>query len=140
MMHPDPYRAYRFRVEISRIQQGGFQSVSGLERQCQIEPYREGGVNDYEHQLITLSNYPPLVLKRGLFDNSIWDWHQDVISGAVERETISVVLLNDSGQDVWRWICVDAYPSKWSGAELEATSNNIATESIEFVHQGLIRQ
>lgn len=140
MTHPDPYRAFRFRVEISRIQQGGFQSVSGLERQCQIEPYREGGINDFEHQLITLSNYPPLMLKRGLFDNSIWDWHQDVINGVVERETISIILLNDSGQDVWRWICVDAFPSKWTGAELEATTNTVATESIEFVHHGLRRQ
>ncbi len=140
MTHPDPYRAFRFRVEISRIQQGGFQSVSGLERQCQVEPYREGGINDFEHQLITLTNYPPLLLKRGLFDNSLWQWHQDVINGNVERETIAIVLQNGIGEDVWRWVCVDAFPSKWSGAELDAISSNIATESIEFVHHGLTRQ
>ena len=140
MKHPDPYRAFRFRVEIDQLQLGGFQSVSGLERTCTIEPYREGGVNDYEHQLITLTNYPALVLKRGLFNTGLWDWHQDVINGGVKRETIAIVLLDDAGEEVWRWICIEAFPSKWTVAELEATANNIATESIDFVHHGMTRQ
>ena len=139
MKRPDPYRAFRFRVEIDQIQLGGFQSVSGLERTTTIEPYREGGINDYEHQLITLTNCPALVLKRGLFNTTLWDWHQDVINGIVNRETIAVVLLDDTGEEVWRWICVEAFPSKWTGVELDATANNIATESIEFVHHGLTR-
>jgi phage tail-like protein len=140
MPRPDPYRAYRFRVEIGGTQQGGFQSVSGLERVCEIEPYREGGVNDFEHQLVTKTTYPPLILKRGLVDEYLWDWHQDVINGEVERETLSIVLINESDEEAWRWICVGAYPAKWTGAELDATSNGIATESVEFVHHGLIRQ
>ena len=140
MSRSDPYRAYRFRVEIDQVQQGGFQSVSGLERTCTIEPYREGGVNDFEHQLITLTNYPALVLKRGLFNSEIWDWHQDVINGNVKRETIAIVLLDDNGDEVWRWVCVKAFPSKWTGAELDATGNNIATESIDFAHHGLTKE
>lgn len=140
MARPDPFRAYRFRVEIDGSQEGGFQSVSGLERQCQIEPFREGGINDFEHQLITLTNYPPLVLKRGLVDAFLWDWHQDVINGTVERKTVSVVLVDETGQEAWRWICAGAFPAKWTGAELDASASNIATESVEFVHQGLTRQ
>ena len=65
---PDPFRAFRFRLEISGLQQAGFQSVSGLERSCTIEPYREGGVNHFEHQLVTLTTYPSLMLKKGLVD------------------------------------------------------------------------
>ncbi len=140
MARPDPFRGYRFRVEILGMQEAGFQSVSGLERQCKIEPYREGGINHYEHQLVTLTNYPPVVLKRGLADKSLWDWHQKVINGTVVRRTISVMLIDDTGKEVWRWICAGAFPSKWSGAELDATANNVATESIELVHQGLTGQ
>jgi phage tail-like protein len=137
---PDPYRAFRFRVEIGGLQQGGFQSVSGLARESKIEPFREGGINHFEHQLVTLTTYPPLVLKRGLFDPMLWDWHQEVIGGTVLRRTITVKLLNDGGDEVWHWICEGAFPSKWSGAELDATGNVIATESIEFVHHGITRQ
>ena len=99
MKPPDPYRAFRFRIEIDSMQQGGFQSVSGLERETRIEPYREGGINHYEHQLITLTTYPTLTLKRGLVDTALWDWHQEVINGLVQRRTVSVVLIDDTGEE-----------------------------------------
>ena len=140
MARPDPYKAFRFRVEIDGAIEGGFQSVGGLERQSQIEPYREGGVNHFEHQLVTFTNYPALVLKRGLVDADLWDWHQSVIDGQVERKTLSVMLVDDGGNEVWRWICADAFPSKWSLSDLDAVGNNVAMESLEFVHQGLTRQ
>lgn len=141
MARPDPYRSFRFRVEIDGTQEGGFQMVSGIERTTEIEPYREGGVNDYEHQLVIRTVYPPLILMRGLVDTVLWEWHQDVIEGTIERRKISIVLLDESGQtEVWRWVCIDAIPVKWTGADLDAVGGTIATESVEMAHQGLIRQ
>jgi phage tail-like protein len=137
---PDPFRAYRFLVEIDGTEQGGFQTVSGIERDTKIEPYREGGVNDHERQIAGLTTYPALKLKRGLVDSQLWEWHQDVIAGTVRRKTISVVLLDDVGGEAWRWVVAEAFPSKWSGAELDAGQSTLATEAVEFVHHGLTRQ
>ena len=138
-MAKDPYRAFRFRVEIDNTQQGGFQTVTGLERETKIEPYREGGNNLFEHQLAVLTTYPPISLKRGLVDQTMWDWHQDVIEGRIARKTIAVVLLNESAAEVWRWIVEGAFPSKWTGADLDATTAAIATESVQLVHHGVRR-
>jgi phage tail-like protein len=135
----DPYRAFRFQVEIDNTQQGGFQTVSGLERETKTEPYREGGVNEFEHQLAGVTTYPPLTLKRGLFDETLWKWHQDVIEGRIERKTMAVVLLDEAGEEAWRWIVADAYPAKWTGAELDAAASAVATESVAFVHRGVTR-
>jgi phage tail-like protein len=135
----DPYRAFRFLVEIDNTQQGGFQTVSGLERETKTEPYREGGVNEFEHQLAGVTTYPPLTLKRGLVDPSLWDWHQDVIEGRIERKTLAIVLLDEVGAEAWRWVVADAYPSKWTGNELDAVANAVATESVAFVHRGVTR-
>jgi phage tail-like protein len=140
MARPDPYRGFRFVLEVDGTEAGGFQTVSGIERQTEIEPYREGGVNDFEHQLVVKTTYPALVLKRGLVDTGLWDWHQDVIAGEIERRTISVLLLDDAGDEAWRWICVGAYPAKWTGAELDAMAEAVATESVELVHHGITRQ
>ena len=140
MFRPDPYRAYRFVIEIDGTEQGGFQTVGGLERQTAIEPYREGGVNDFEHQLAVKTTYPPLNLKRGLVDQWLWDWHQDVIAGTVERRTVSVILLDEQRGEAWRWVCIDAFPAKWTGAELDALTSGIATEAVELVHHGITRQ
>ena len=38
----DPYKGFRFRVEIDGIQQGGFAECSGLGSEIQVEEYREG--------------------------------------------------------------------------------------------------
>lgn len=139
MPRPDPYRAFRFLVEIAGIEQGGFQSVSGIERDTKIDPYREGGVNDYEHKHAGLTTYPPLKLKRGLVDPWLWYWHQAVILGQVQRLPMSVILLGKGGEEAWRWVIVGAFPSKWSGADLDAGQNVVAAETVEFVHHGLFR-
>jgi phage tail-like protein len=136
----DPYRAFRFRIQIDALEQGGFQSVSGLTRETKIDPYREGGINEFEHQHAGHTTYPPLTLKRGLADPALWDWHQQIISGTIERKTISVVLIDEAGAEAWRWICAGAFPSKWTGGELDAARGEVATESVEFVHHGLTRQ
>ena len=140
MARPDPYRAFRFVVEIDGTQQGGFQTVSGVERETKVDAYRDGGVNDHELKHAGLTTYPPLRLKRGLVDPALWDWHQEVIAGRVRRKTISVVLLNEMGLEAWRWVLAGAFPAKWSGAELDAGQNGLATETVEFVHHGLTRQ
>ena len=140
MARPDPYRVFRFVVEIDGTEAGGFQAVSGVERQTEVEAYREGGVNDFEHQLVAKTTCPPLVLRRGLVGSWLWDWHQDVVSGRVRRRTVSVLLLDEAGQEAWRWVCVGAYPARWTGAELDAMSESVATESVELVHHGITRQ
>jgi len=134
----DPFGAFRFRIEIQGLEVAGFQSVSGIASETKIEPYREGGVNDHERQHIGVTTYPPLRLKRGLTDPILWAWYSAVVTGQIERRTISVILLGQGRSEVWRWIFVGAYPAKWTAGDLDAAQNVIATESVEFVHHGLV--
>ena len=136
----DPFRSFRFRVEALGLDRGGVQSVTGLERVTATEPYREGGVNDFEHQLAVMTTQATLTLKRGLIDPWFWDWHEDVIRGEIERRAISIILLDQTGAEAWRWVCAEAFPTKWSGSDLDAGTNAVAVESIELVHHGLTRQ
>jgi phage tail-like protein len=137
----DPYGGFRFRVEILGLQVGGFTEISGLDREVEIQDFREGGVNDYTHKLVTVTKYQNLSLKRGIADKfDLWQWHQDVINGKIERRQITVVLLDESGADTWRWIVDGAYPVKWSGNSLNATTNAVFVESVDFVHNGIRRE
>lgn len=136
----DPFRSFRFRIEAQGLDRGGVQFVSGLERVTEVEPYREGGINDYEHQLVVKTTQAVLTLKRGLMDTWFWDWHEDVVDGTIERKTISIILLNQVGDEAWRWVCADAFPTKWSGGDLDAAANAVAFETVELVHHGLTKQ
>lgn len=140
MRDTDPYGGFRFRVEVLGLQVGGFSEASGLEREVQLEEYREGGVNSYTHKLVTVTKYPNLTLRRGLADSAeLWQWHQDVVNGKIQRRQINIVLIDASGADTWRWVIEKAYPVKWSGAALNATTSAVFVESVEFAHNGVTR-
>jgi phage tail-like protein len=134
----DPYLSFRFLVEIQGLIVGGFSEVSGLQAETEIEEKREGGVNDYVHKLPKITKYQNITLKRGITDSdTLWEWHQDVVNGNVERKTVFVVLLDCEGDEQWRWQFIDAYPVKWTGPDLTAGSSAVAVETIELAHNGI---
>lgn len=137
----DPYLAFKFNVEVSGLKVGGFSEVSGLQVETEVEEYREGGVNTYVHKLTGPSRYPTnLTLKHGLTDiDGLWKWHQDVVRGVVNRKKVSIILQDSAGKEKWRWVFNDACPVKWIGPELRAGSADVAVESIELVHKGMIK-
>jgi len=140
MARSDPYSVFRFLVEIDGLLQGGFSKVRGLQRETKVESFREGGVNDFERKLVTLTTYPALVLDRGLADPRLWDWHQKVAEGRVQRRTITLTLRDERGRDVWGWTVHSAFPSKWSVSDFDAASGQVAVESLEIAHHGILRR
>ena len=137
MPRNDPYRGFRFRVEFDHIQHGGFSRVKGIARETKYESFREGGVNDFEHKLATLTTYGPLVLERGLVDEYLWAWHENVVEGRVTRRNLTVALHDANDDEVWRWLVVSAFPVKWSGSDLDGGSAQVVIESVEFAHHGI---
>jgi len=139
MARVDPYRSFRFRVEFDQGQHGGFVRAKGLARETKVDTYREGGVNDFEHKFATLTTFGPLILERGLADDYLWNWHEDVIQGRIRRRTVTVSLHDEADQEVWRWVFEGAFPSKWSGSDLDASTGQVLVESVELTHHGFKR-
>jgi phage tail-like protein len=135
----DPYLAFQYQVEIESITIGGFSEVTGLQVETEIQEYREGGLNEYMHRLAGPTRYPSnLILKRGLTDvDTLIRWHQQVTQGTVQRFNGSIVLLDISGQERWRWNFLQAYPVKWTGPNLRATAAEVALETLELAHNGI---
>lgn len=139
MARTDPYRGFRFRVEFDQVQHGGFSRVKGLMRETKFETYREGGVNDFEYKLATLTSYGNLILERGLADDYLWSWHETVVEGRIQRRTLTVALYNTVDEEVWRWLVEGAFPVKWSGTDLDGGSAQVLVESVELAHHGIKR-
>jgi len=146
MRSEDPYRTFRFLVELESLVQGGFSQIAGLERETRVDSFHEGGLNTHEIKRIGHTTWPNLVLKRGLADQRLWDWHEEVIArtlnGALgsQRKDLRIVLLDAQGDKAWAWVCQHAVPVKWSGGELNATTNQVAVETLELAHHGLRRE
>lgn len=137
MSRKDPYHGFRYLVELGGLTVGGFSRVRGLIRETKFEAYREGGVNDFEHKLATLTSFGNLVLERGLIASELWDWHEEVVNGSVKRRKITITLLDELKTEVWRWHADGAFPVKWSVSDFDAANSQVVIENIEFVHHGL---
>src|SRR5690348_10351202 len=137
MQRVDPLRGFRFRVEIDGITSGGFVRVKGLQRELKHESFREGGVNDYEHKLVTQVSFPSVVLERGLALEDLWKWAQAAADGDIQRKTIWIRLQDEAGDKAWAWQLDWAIPVKWACSDLDANSSQVAMESIELAHHGL---
>ena len=138
MPRHDPYSGYRFVVLVNQVLKGGFSKARGLNRETRVETFREGGVNDHEHKLATLTSYGNLVLEHGLADPFLYAWHQTTVEGHIKRALLTVTLRDEQGRDAWSWNVLNAFPVKWAVSDFDAASGQVATEAVEFAHHGLL--
>lgn len=140
----DPVLGFRFSVavEINGLVVAGFSEVSGLQSELEVQEYREGGVNEFTHKFAGPAKYPSnLILKKGIADSQgLWSWYGKVVQGTVERQTVTILLMNSQGDETRRWQLQKAYPVKWSGPDLKAATSEVAIEILELAHEGLILQ
>ena len=138
MARNDPYGQFNFRIEIDGVIQGGFSEASGLTTDTNIIEYREGQEITTTRKLPGLIKYNNIVLKRGWTnDRKLWEWRKKVIDGKTERQSGTIVLLDEGRQPALRWNFVQGWPSKWEGPALNAKTSEVAIETLEIAHEGL---
>lgn len=131
MARVDPYRNYRFLVEIDGIVQAGFSECSGFGSSVEVVEYREGGDPTTVRKLRGKVSYPDITLKWGITDSrELYDWHLAAVNGEVERKNGSIVILDDKGQEKVRWNFFSAWPSKYDAPSLDAKGNDVAIDSL----------
>lgn len=135
----DPAPSFKYGVMIDGNLMAGFTSCSGLEVTRESKPVEEGGINDHVHQLPGPLKQSRLTLKNGLvYSNYMWNWiHAGMYDVKVTRRPITIILYGVDGTAARTWTVADAYPVKWSTGELKSDGNEVAVETVEFVHNGL---
>jgi len=130
----DPYRGFNFRVEIDNSTVAGFREASGLSFTVDPVEYREGPDPQLHPRKLTgLRKFGNIALKRGFTKNDeLWKWYRNVLNGVEDRRNGSVILQDEQHEDVLRWDFENGWISKWEGPSMNATSNDVAIESIEI--------
>ncbi|MEZ5286229.1 MAG: phage tail protein [Vicinamibacterales bacterium] len=133
----DPLSGFNIRVEISGITAAGFTECTGLSSETEVVSYREG-TDRRVRRLPGLTKFANVTLKRGIStDRALWDWRQAVVDGQVDRRVVSIVLMDAARNEVARWNLFEAWPAKWEGPTLNASSSAVAIETLEIAHEGL---
>ena len=133
--------ALRFKVMIDDYGSlGSWSKCDGLTVEYEIQEYQEGGQNNYVHRLPGRCKYQNVKLTRPLDKSSadVASW----VAGQrtkVKRSNAEIAVLDPAGEVVVQWNLTDVYPVKWSGPSLDATGNQIATETLEIAHNGFLK-
>ncbi len=134
----DPLRNFRFRVEIEGSPVAAFSDVSGFDASINL-PEGDGMA---PRKLPGVRKYSNLTLKKGVVSSAdILNWIKTISSssGKVERKSITIVLLDETGKDAAAWQAVNAWPMKYSISELKGTGDETLLETLELACEGVTK-
>lgn len=136
----DPYRAYNFKLVIQGVTVGHFVECTGLGVRIHAIRYQEGG-GHIVHRIPGPVEYDDVTLRYGLTSTAeLWNWFMTGVQGKVERRNVSILMLDpDDITEVLRWDLINAWPSEWRGAPLDALAREVAIESMTLVYESLQR-
>jgi len=135
----DPYKNFKFLVEIEGIAVAGFSECDGLTTEVNVIEYREGNEDITVRKLPGLVKYSNITLKRGITGSKdLYNWYKEVVKGKIKqiRRNMAIVLLDDEGNQAVRWVVRNAWPMKYTGPTLNAKSSEVAIETLEIAHEG----
>ncbi len=119
----------------------GFTEVTGLTIENEVIEYREGNSPEYNKvKMPGLHKYSNITLKRGTFakDNSFFTWLNTVKLNTIERRDLIISLLNENHEPVVTYKVKNAWPVKIQAPDLKSDANEVAVETIELAHEGLV--
>ncbi len=138
----DPYRNFRFLVEIDGIVQAGFSAATIPDSAQDPIEYREGSETPTVRKLPGLVKYGNLTLKWGITDSlDMYNWRKLVEQGKMKdaRRNLAIILMDEEGNPAARWEFTDAWPNKYDAPDLDGKGNEVAIETVEIVHEGMKR-
>ncbi|MEO7863502.1 MAG: phage tail protein [Nitrospirales bacterium] len=140
VLRKDPFRNFRFRVEIDGIQKAAFSEVTGIESADEPTDYKVGNEQN-SRKLPGQNKFSNITLKRGVTNSSeLHDWHKENIQGVTKRKRVSITAVNEDGTNGARWEIHDAWPSKYHGADVNAKGNDVVIETLELSSEGIVRE
>jgi phage tail-like protein len=118
-----------------------FQEVSGLETETQPIEYRHGDSKIFSTiKMPGIAKTGNVTLKKGVFvkDNNFWKWYDAIKMNTIKRETVTIQLLDEKGAPTMTWTLSNAWPTKISSPDLKSDANEVAVETMELAHEGIV--
>ena len=136
-----PYKKYNYKVLIDGKEEAGFSEVSSPDITSDPVEYREGSMaGKTPGKQPGILKYSNVTLKRGTTESQVFvDWMKEIQNGKAPRRTVVITLMDDEMKEVASWQLEKAWPTKYTAPDFNATSNEVAIESLELVCEGITR-
>ncbi|MCP3921428.1 MAG: phage tail protein [Desulfobacterales bacterium] len=132
-----PLPTFHYRVEIDGMDPVAFSEVSGLNIEVKPITYKDGlsCIQGAKH-MPGMSEAAKLTLKKGVItgDSQLYTWINSIRITTVEKKNITISLMDEKGEaPVVTWKVMNAFPVKMDAPSFNATSNEVAIESLELM-------
>lgn len=135
-----PLVKFQFAVKIGETD-FVFQEVTGISSETQVIEYRGGNSKAYSTvKMPGIKKYSNITCKKGHFtgDKAMWDKYNAIKMNTIKRETVVISLLDEENQPAMTWNLQNAFPVKITVSDANSDANNVAIESMELAHEGLV--
>lgn len=130
-----PLAAYNYRVTVDNSETMSFSEVSGLEIDHEHVLYRHGFSWVMGDNLIRAQRKPiNVTLKRGVSKQRkyLYDWMK-----SADKKHVKIELCDESGSVIVSWDVTRALPLKLDAPSFNASSNDVAIESLNLIAHDL---
>jgi phage tail-like protein len=123
---------------------GQFREASGLDSEQEIVEQKEVDANGNPVIVKVPGNlkWSNIELKRGVdVDKALWEWRYQVEMEGPDsaRTDCTLELIDYDGSPIATYMISQAWPSKYTGAAMNAGSNEVAVEGVTICHEGFKR-
>jgi phage tail-like protein len=136
-----PLPVYNYRVEIDG-DAVGFSEVSGLSIAYETTTYKESPVESGSPgprvmHMPAQAMPANISLKKGFVRGksvpALFKWINSIATNLIDKKDIFVRLCDEHGAPVISWKVINAFPTKLDAPTFDATSNEVAVESLELM-------
>ncbi|MEA3334299.1 MAG: phage tail protein [Chloroflexota bacterium] len=129
----------KFKIEINGVTVAAFTAVEGIEARTAVITYVDG--NDMiVRKRPGRTTYSNIIFKRGYVNtDELWQWYKAVMDGQAERRSGSIIVLDEAGDEIFRYNFFEAWPCRWKSLELDAAAPGALIEELEVVVEKIER-
>jgi phage tail-like protein len=135
-----PIPAFYYQVSIDGNDAIAFSEISGLSIEYETITYKDGlSWRDGAKYMPGMTTPVNLTLQKGIVkaDSYLFNWINTVSLNTVEKRDITISLLNENHEPTVSWVVKDAFPKKLNAPSFNASSNEVAIESLELMASSL---
>lgn len=147
-----PIPKFRFKVswdkqKLEQEENIGFTEVTGLDYQIDVIEYRDGiDPTLSKRKMPGQRKFSNVTLKQGVFKGlkNFYGWvdggtaPNSVRSRNDYRRTVIITLMDETNTAIVSWTLTNAFPVKVQFSDLKADANEVAVDTLELAHEGLI--
>lgn len=143
-----PLPVYNYKVDVDNVTIG-FSEISGMELAFDTITYKESPIASGKRgpNIMHMPGVPTpfnISLKKGFVKGVsipvLYNWINSIELNRVDKKDITVHLMDEKGDTVVSWKCIDCFPTKLTAPSFDANSNEVAIESMDLMVSKLVIQ